>query len=203
MILAQRLMRALHAPAPELVLLAGDGHEWGDVAKAPVDAAVLVPVTDRPDPGVILTQRTETLSRHPGQIAFPGGRVDPGDADTIAAALREAEEEIGLPRDQVTIVGPADRYRTITGFHIVPVAAFTAPPERFIPDAGEVAEVFEVPFAHLMDPANHERLHREMPPGPPRWYWAIPWNDKLIWGATAGMVRGLYERLEAAHAERA
>ncbi|MGN6620599.1 MAG: CoA pyrophosphatase [Sphingomonas sp.] len=194
MILAQRLMRALHAPAPELVLLAGDGHEWGDVAKAPVDAAVLVPVTDRPDPGVILTQRTETLSRHPGQIAFPGGRVDPGDADTIAAALREAEEEIGLPRDQVTIVGPADRYRTITGFQVTPVIGVVPPDLMLTPHEAEVAAVFEAPLAFLLDSANHIEASVEWQ-GRERHYYEIMWDGHRIWGATAAMIVNLSRRL--------
>lgn len=194
MILAQRLMRALHAPAPELVLLAGDGHEWGDVAKAPVDAAVLVPVTDRPDPGVILTQRTETLSRHPGQIAFPGGRVDPGDADTIAAALREAEEEIGLPRDQVTIVGPADRYRTITGFQVTPVIGVVPPDLMLTPHEAEVATVFEAPLAFLLDSANHIEASVEWQ-GRERHYYEIMWDGHRIWGATAAMIVNLSRRL--------
>ena len=194
MILAQRLMRALHAPAPELVLLAGDGHEWGDVAKAPVDAAVLVPVTDRPDPGVILTQRTETLSRHPGQIAFPGGRVDPGDADTIAAALREAEEEIGLPRDQVTIVGPADRYRTITGFQVTPVIGVVPPDLILTPHEAEVAAVFEAPLAFLLDSANHIEASVEWQ-GRERHYYEIMWDGHRIWGATAAMIVNLSRRL--------
>ena len=194
MILAQRLMRALHAPAPELVLLAGDGHEWGDVAKAPVDAAVLVPVTDRPDPGVILTQRTETLSRHPGQIAFPGGRVDPGDADTIAAALREAEEEIGLPRDQVTVVGPADRYRTITGFQVTPVIGVVPPDLMLTPHEAEVATVFEAPLAFLLDSANHIEASVEWQ-GRERHYFEIMWDGHRIWGATAAMIVNLSRRL--------
>ena len=194
MILAQRLMRALHAPAPELVLLAGDGHEWGDVAKAPVDAAVLVPVTDRPDPGVILTQRTETLSRHPGQIAFPGGRVDPGDADTIAAALREAEEEIGLPRDQVTVVGPADRYRTITGFQVTPVIGVVPPDLMLTPHEAEVATVFEAPLAFLLDSANHIEASVEWQ-GRERHYYEIMWDGHRIWGATAAMIVNLSRQL--------
>src|SRR3546814_21082401 len=106
-------------------------------------AAVLVPVTDRAEPGVILTQRTKTLSRHPGQIAFPGGRVDPGDADVTAAALREAEEEIGLPPARVTVIGAADRYRTITGFEVTPIVGVVPPDLVLTPHEAGVAEVFE------------------------------------------------------------
>src|SRR3546814_4866005 len=120
-------------------------------------AAVLVPVTDRAEPGVILTQRTKTLSRHPGQIAFPGGRVDPGDADVTAAALREAEEEIGLPPARVTVIGAADRYRTITGFEVTPIVGVVPPDLVLTPHEAEVAEVFEVPLAFLLDGANQDR----------------------------------------------
>ena len=110
MTLAERLRHALDAPAPEVVLLVGDERDAAFADPRPaVDAAVLVPVTDRPEPGVILTRRTETLKRHAGQVAFPGGRVDPNDADVVAAALREAEEEIGLPPKRVTVIGPTAR----------------------------------------------------------------------------------------------
>ena len=182
-------------------------HDLNPEIPLPIDglrpAAVLVAFVERPEGlTVVFTQRADQLRRHAGQIAFPGGGCEAGETPW-QAALREAHEEVGLDPSGVRVAGLATPYRTITGFHIVPVAAFTAPPDRFTPDAAEVAEVFEVPFAHLMDPANHERRHREMPPGPPRWYWAIPWQDKLIWGATAGMVRGLYERLEAAHVAKA
>src|SRR3546814_16554490 len=122
-------------------------------------AAVLVPVTDRAEPGVILTQRTKTLSRHPGQIAFPGGRVDPGDADVTAAALREAEEEIGLPPARVTVIGAADRYRTITGFEVTPIVGLVPPDLVLTPPEAEVAAVFEVTLAFLLAGANTDRNH--------------------------------------------
>src|SRR3546814_13117614 len=117
-------------------------------------AAVLVPVTDRAEPGVILTQRTKTLSRHPGQIAFPGGRVDPGDADVTAAALREAEEEIGLPPARVTVIGAADRYRTLTGLEVTPIVGVVPPDLVLTPPAAEVAEGSEVPLAFRLDAAH-------------------------------------------------
>ncbi len=182
-------------------------HDLNPEIPLPIDglarAAVLVPLVERPEGlTVLFTQRADQLRKHAGQIAFPGGGCEQGETPW-QAALREAHEEVGLDPALVRIGGLAKPYRTITGFHIVPVVAFVRPPAAFTPNPGEVADVFEVPFAWLMDPAHHERRHREMPPGPPRWYWAIPFGERLIWGATAGMVRGLYERLEAAHAKAA
>jgi 8-oxo-dGTP pyrophosphatase MutT (NUDIX family) len=162
-------------------------------------AAVLVPLIERPDGlTVLFTQRADQLRRHAGQIAFPGGGCELGET-AVAAALREAHEEVDLDPALVRVAGLATPYRTLTGYHITPVVGFVDPSARFKANAGEVADVFEVPFAFLMDPANHERRHRDQPPGPPRWHWAITWKDRLIWGVTAGMVRGLYDRLEAAH----
>lgn len=179
-------------------------HDLNPEIPVPVDglapAAVLVGLVERSDGlTVLFTQRDDKLKRHAGQIAFPGGGCE-ADETPWQAALREAREEVGLDPALVRVAGLARPYRTITGFHITPVVGFVEPPARFVPNAGEVADVFEVPFAFLMDPANHERRRREGPPGPSRWYWAIPWRDRLIWGATAGMVRGLYERLDAVHA---
>lgn len=183
---------------------AASDHDLNPEILLPIDglepAAVLVALIERPEGlSVLFTQRADQLRRHAGQIAFPGGRCDRGETPW-QAALREAHEEVDLDPALVRIGGLAKPYRTITGYHIVPVVGFVADPPVFTPNAGEVAEVFEVPFAHLMDPANHEQRHREGPPGPPRWYWSIAWQDWVIWGATAGMVRGLYERLEAVHA---
>jgi len=133
----------------------------------------------------------------------PPVRSDADAVETVLAALREAHEEVDLDPALVRVAGLATPYRTLTGYHITPVVGFVDPSARFKANAGEVADVFEVPFVFLMDPANHERRHRDQPPGPPRWHWAITWpetrgKDRLIWGATAGMVRGLYDRLEAA-----
>ena len=178
---------------------------WAPPEARPGDhapAAVLAGLIDRPEGfTVLLTLRTAHLRSHAGQIALPGGRADPGERPW-ETALREAWEEVGLDPALVRVAALATPYRTLTGYHISPVVGFVQPPPRFIPNPGEVAEVFEVPFAFLMDPANHERRHRDGPPGPSRWHWAITWGDKVIWGVTAGMVRGLYERLEAAHDAR-
>jgi 8-oxo-dGTP pyrophosphatase MutT (NUDIX family) len=159
-------------------------------------AAVLVPLIER-DAGlsVLFTQRADQLRRHAGQIAFPGGRCDPGETPW-AAALREAQEEVGLDPALVQVAGLSTPYRTLTGYHITPVVGFVSPAFVLALNPAEVADAFEVPFAFLMDPANHERRRRELPPGPPRWHYALTWQDRVIWGATAGMIRGLYERLE-------
>jgi len=195
MTLAERLRHALDAPAPEVVLLAGDERDAAFADPRPaVDAAVLVPVTDRPEPGVILTRRTETLKRHAGQVAFPGGRVDPGDADVVAAALREAEEEIGLPPGRVTVIGPADRYRTVTGFQVTPVVGVIPPDLPLEKREAEVADVFEVPLAFLLDTANHVEAAVEWQ-GRERHYYEIMWGDFRIWGATAAMIVNLSRRL--------
>ncbi|PTS72720.1 coenzyme A pyrophosphatase, partial [Sphingomonas sp. HMWF008] len=134
MTLVERLRHALDlAHDGDTVLLTGDHADLDVLATPLAQAAVLVAVTDRAEPGVILTRRTDTLSRHAGQIAFPGGRIDPGDASPSAAALREAEEEIALPRDRVTLVGSADRYRTVTGFEVTPVIGVVPPDLVFTP----------------------------------------------------------------------
>jgi len=182
-------------------------HDLNPNIALPIDglqrAAVLVPMIERADGlTVLFTQRADQLRRHAGQIAFPGGGCEAGET-AVMAALREAHEEVDLDRALVRIAGLATPYRTLTGFHITPVVGFVDPSARFKANAGEVADLFEVPFAFLMDPVNHERRYRDQPPGPPRWHWAITWQGRQIWGATAGMVRGLYERLEAANGRSA
>ncbi|PCG13323.1 CoA pyrophosphatase [Sphingomonas adhaesiva] len=189
--LAERLAAALVSPA-ETALIESDqddlpGHE------AMAAAAVLVPITDRPRPGLILTQRTETLRKHAGQVAFPGGRIDPGE-DAVAAALREADEEIALPRDAVRVIGAADRYRTGTGFSITPIVAIVPPDLALIPSEAEVASVFEVPLDFVLDSANH-RAVSAMWQGRERHYYEMIWQDRRIWGATAGMIVNLSRRL--------
>ena len=194
MTLAERLADALTADRePDLPYLTGDAPLYESDAP-PSEAAVLVAVTDRAEPGVILTQRTETMRKHPGQVAFPGGRVDPEDADAVATALREAEEEIGLPPTAVRVAGLADRYRTGTGYHITPVVGVVAPDLPLRPSEAEVASVFEVPLAFLLDPANH-RDARAMWQGSERRYTEILWQDRRIWGATAAMIVNLSRRL--------
>ena len=186
-------------------------HDLNPEIALPIDglqrAAVLVPLIERPEGlTVLFTQRADQLRRHAGQIAFPGGGCERGETP-VMTALREAHEEVDLDPALVRVAGLATPYRTLTGYHITPVVGFVSPQARFKANAGEVADVFEVPFAFLMDPANQERRHRDQPPGPPRWHWAITWPDKggdrLIWGVTAGMVRGFYERLEAAYVRSA
>lgn len=157
-------------------------------------AAVLVAVTDRADPGILLTRRSATLRRHAGQVAFPGGRVDPGDADAIATALREAEEEIGLPPNAVEIIGVSDLYRTITGFEVTPVLAVVPADLPLVPHDAEVAAIFEVPLTHLLDPANHIARTVEWE-GRTRHFYEIFWQGERVWGATAAMIVNLGRRL--------
>ncbi len=193
MTLADRLAQALETNAAPPVLT-GDGHDF-DPERPRADAAVLVAITDRAEPGVILTQRTKALRNHAGQVAFPGGRVDPGDADAVAAALREAQEEIALPPGVVRVIGTTDRYRTGTGFDITPVIGIVPPDLTLVPHEAEVASVFEVPLAFLLDPAN--RAERSaMWQGRERHFYEILWEDRRIWGATAGMIVNLSRRLQ-------
>jgi 8-oxo-dGTP pyrophosphatase MutT (NUDIX family) len=194
MTLAERLRIALEATHDEgPILLAGDHYDF-DPGTAGSPAAVLVAVTDRDDPGVILTQRTDTLRSHAGQIAFPGGRIDPEDDGPIAAALREAEEEIALPRSRVEVIGVADRYRTVTGYDVTPVVGVVPPGLTFVPAEAEVADVFEVPLSFLLDQANHDEGHVNYQ-GRERRYYEIYWGDRRIWGATAAMIVNLSRRL--------
>lgn len=158
-------------------------------------AAVLVPLVDRRDGlTVLLTKRTDHLHDHAGQVSFPGGRIDDADADAVAAALREAEEEVGLPRDRVEIVGRLDTYITRTGFEVTPVIGLVDPPPAFAPDPFEVAEVFEVPLAFIAEPGNAQRQSREFQ-GRTRHFYVFPWQSYYIWGATAGMLVNLADVL--------
>lgn len=160
-----------------------------------VAAAVLVPIVARATGlMMLLTQRTADLASHAGQVAFPGGKVDPEDAGPLAAALREAEEEIGLERRFVEPLGFLDGYQTGTGFRIAPAVALVSEGFTLRLNAGEVAGAFEVPLAFLLDPANHQTQSLEWR-GKLRTFYAMPYGDHYIWGATAGMIRNLYERL--------
>ncbi|HEY6992602.1 MAG TPA: CoA pyrophosphatase, partial [Xanthobacteraceae bacterium] len=153
--------------------------------KATRPAAVLIPVVDRSEPTVLLTQRTE-LPSHPGQIAFPGGKIDPHDATPADAALREAEEEIGLPRALIEPIGYLDLYLTFSGYRILPTVARVRPGYRLVLSEAEVAEAFEVPLAFLMDAQNHA-LHSRDWKGVTRRYYAMPFGERYIWGVTAGI----------------
>lgn len=178
---------------PTLELIAGD-HDQFDDAVTVEQAAVLIAVVDRAEPGVILTRRTDTLRNHAGQIAFPGGRIDPCDASAVAAALREAEEEVALPPASVTVIGAADRYRTVSGFDVTPVIGVVPADLILTPSADEVAEVFEVPLAFLLDTANHARGSIDWR-GRERHYYEINWGGYRIWGATAAIIVNLSRRL--------
>jgi 8-oxo-dGTP pyrophosphatase MutT (NUDIX family) len=169
---------------------------WGRAGvKATRPAAVLIPVVDRPEPQVLLTMRTE-LPSHPKQIAFPGGKIDPHDATPAAAALREAEEEIGLAHELIAPIGYLDLYLTVSGFRILPTVARVSPDYRLTLNEREVAEAFEVPLAFLMDAQNHA-LHSRDWNGVKRNYYAMPFGERYIWGVTAGILRNLWEKIYA------
>lgn len=193
MTLAERLRAGLAQPV-QMPLLTGDFDEDEVAAVRWREAAVLVAVTDREEPGILLTQRTATLRNHAGQIAFPGGRIDPEDPDPVAAALREAEEEVALPREAVDVVASLDRYRTATGFTVTPVVGVVAPDLPLAPNPHEVAAVFEVPLAFLLDAANHAKGHATWR-GRERHYYEIWFEGWRIWGATAAMLVNLSRRL--------
>jgi 8-oxo-dGTP pyrophosphatase MutT (NUDIX family) len=161
--------------------------------KATRPAAVLIPVVDRPEPQVLLTQRTE-LPSHPGQIAFPGGKIDPHDASPAAAALREANEEIGLASELIEPIGYLDLYLTFSGFRVLPTVARVRSDYQLTLNAAEVADAFEVPLAFLMDEQNHSLRSRDWK-GIARRYYEMPFGERYIWGVTAGILRNLYERI--------
>lgn len=190
--LADRLRDALGHLAPDPV--DDEGYLLGDVTLR--DAAVLVAFTDRPDPGVILTQRPQWLRSHAGQVAFPGGKIDPGDRDAVDAALREAEEEIGLHRGDVLIAGTSDAYRSGSGYHITPVLGVIPPDLPFDPNPDEVEDWFEVPLDILFNPANYER-HQAHWQGQLRRYYDMDWQGRRIWGVTADIIINLARRLPA------
>ncbi len=173
--------------------MGNSGPQRGGIA-----AAVLVPVILRASGStVLMTRRTDHLHHHPGQISFPGGRVEDADVTAVMTALRETEEEIGLDPDRVELLGELPDYFTGTGFRVTPVVGLVHPPFDLKLDSFEVAEAFEVPLGFLLDPANHQR-HRAEFGGLVREYHAIPWQGYYIWGATAGMLVSLYRLLREA-----
>jgi 8-oxo-dGTP pyrophosphatase MutT (NUDIX family) len=200
--------RGLAAEASAAIFDARTGRAWGPsdwdlnpelkgelAAMAPPrPAAVLVPILLRQELTVLLTQRSHDMPSHPGQISFPGGKLEAADATPVACALREAKEEIGLSPANVEPLGFLDSYRTGTGFQISPVVGLVRPDFEVVLDPREVLEVFEVPLAFLMNPANHQRAFREWR-GRQRFYYAMPYQGRYIWGATAGILKNLYERL--------
>lgn len=196
MTLAERLRSALkQGHEREIGLIPSDTRDPridGDIVLAP--AAVLVAITDRPEPGLILTQRSAGLRKHAGQIAFPGGRVDEQDPNEIAGALREAQEEIGLLPGMVDIIGTSDRYHTFTGFDIVPVLGVIPPDLPLFPQESEVAELFELPLSFVLNPANRNRRTIEFQ-GSERQYYEIFWEGRRIWGITAAILANLSRRL--------
>ncbi len=182
------LARALARPTPASARNLSDGFRLPGREGEPRPAAVLVPLVNRPDGlHVLLTQRSADLPDHPGQISFPGGRVEPADLSLAAAALRETAEEVGLASDRIAILGQLAHYETVTGYHVTPIVGWVEPPFSLTPDPVEVADAFEVPLAFLLDPANQQR-HFRMLGSMRRDFWAIPYRERYIWGATAAML---------------
>jgi len=190
MSLIERIANSLAADPPH-GLLPGDLIEGHD--DEPHQAAVLVAITDRPEPGLILTVRREHMRTHAGQVAFPGGRIDEGE-DAPAAALREAMEELALNPALVRILGTADPYRTVTGYGVTPVIGVIPPDLELEPNPAEVADWFEAPLDFVLDPANQRRMTADFQ-GRTRHYYRIDWQGRQIWGATAAMLVNLSKRI--------
>lgn len=195
MSLFESLQAALHRPVgPDAGLLTGDGMRIVP-AEPGVDAAVLVAITERKEPGLILTKRPDTMRKHPGQVAFPGGRVDEGDPDIVAAALREAQEEIALDPAHARLVGLADRYRTVTGFDVTPVVVVIPPDLPLRANDQEVEAIFETPLSYVLDATNHAVRSVDWN-GERRQFYEMYWDGFRIWGATAAMLVNLSRRLK-------
>ncbi|TVQ55773.1 MAG: CoA pyrophosphatase [Rhodobacteraceae bacterium] len=195
------LRRAALAPARETRgdadLNPDDARRTALAARRARPAAVLMPIVRRPEGlRVVLTVRPDTMRDHAGQIAFPGGKVDAADRSPLAAALREAREEIGLTEGHADVLGPIERWRTSTGYAITPFVALVDGAFQAAPQPGEVAAVFEAPLDFLMDPLNCRLMSREWR-GVERRFWAMPWDRHFIWGATAGMLKTLADRIAA------
>lgn len=186
---AEIVSRLATSPPIEELLTSDDLERQHEISQQPSKpAAVLLLVVNHPgDPTVVFTQRTAHLADHAGQISFPGGRCDEGDCDPEHTALREAEEEVGIPRDRIEILGRLPQYRTSTGYAVTPVVGWAEPHLIYRPDPHEVADVFEVPLAFLLDSGNH-RYESAFYKGRMRKYWAMPYGERFIWGATAGML---------------
>lgn len=185
-------IEAALSPAREVAT--ADERDFAPMGGSHRPAAVLIPITDRAEPGVILTQRPDWLRSHAGQVAFPGGKIDETDTDPIDAALREAWEELALPREQVKIIGVADTYFSGSGYKIVPVVGLIPPNLNFTPNPGEVADWFEVPLSFLLDRSNAEKKQVDWG-GQTREYYDMQWGDRRIWGVTAGIIANLAARL--------
>lgn len=182
--------RLTDIPPLEGLLTADDleRHRVSPFGGEPVQAAVLLLVVNHPgEPAVVFTQRTAHLADHAGQISFPGGRVEAGDRGAVHTALREASEEVGVDPSGIEILGELPDYHTSTGYRVRPVVGWAEPPISYRPDPHEVADVFEVPLAFLLEAANH-RYESAFYKGRMRHYWAMPWHGRFIWGATAGML---------------
>ncbi|HSN20467.1 MAG TPA: CoA pyrophosphatase [Usitatibacter sp.] len=192
------IARRLAACPPLEELMTADDLEKQQLAgtQALKPAAVLLLVVNHPETAVVFTQRTTHLPDHAGQISFPGGRSDPGDRSAERTALREAEEEIGIDPARVQLLGRLPEYRTSTGFSVTPVVGWAEPPLDYRPDPHEVEDVFEVPLAFLLDPRNH-RYESAFHRGRMRKYWAMPFGERFIWGATAGMLVTFHRILAA------
>ncbi|MEE9433484.1 MAG: CoA pyrophosphatase [Sphingorhabdus sp.] len=189
------LLEQLHAALdPSRIIEVEDERGMLQGASEHRDAAVLIAITRRDNPGVILTQRPDWLRSHGGQVAFPGGKIDEDDEDAVAAALREADEELAIPPSAVEVMGIADIYYSGSGFAITPVVGMIPPDLELTPSPGEVEDWFEVPLDFLLDPANAERK-QAIWQGQKRQYYDMRWQDRRIWGVTAGIIANLVRRL--------